>query len=57
MNEIVAVPGRVENDNIETEAVFVREAGRLIRSRGMPPRADRYEQAGIDVHGLLNGSR
>ena len=57
VNEIVAVPGRVENDNIETEAVFVREAGRLVRSRGMPPRADRYEQAGLDIHGLLNGSR
>ena len=57
VNEIVAVPGRVENDNIETEAVFVREAGRLVRSRGMPPRVDRYEQAGLDIHGLLNGSR
>ncbi len=53
--EIVAVPGRVENDVIETEPVFVREQGRLRRAAGMPPHLDRFERVGLDVHALLNG--
>ncbi len=55
VNEIVAVPGRAENDTIETEAVFVREGDRLVRATGMPPRPERFERAGVDVHQLLNG--
>lgn len=55
VNEIVAVPGRVENDIIETAPVFERRGGELVRSRGMPPRPERFEQVGIDVVGLLNG--
>jgi pilus assembly protein CpaF len=55
VNEIVAVPGRAENDTIETEAVFVRDGDRLIRATGMPPRPERFERAGVDVHHLLNG--
>ena len=57
VNEIVAVPGRVENDTIETETIFVRERERLGRARGMPPRLERYEQAGIDINAVLNGQR
>ena len=57
VNEIVGVPGRVENDTIETEGLFVRKEGRLVRAHGMPPRVDRFVQAGLDVHGLLNGVR
>src|SRR5688500_14350919 len=57
VNEIVAVPGRVENDTIETEVVFIRQEDRLVRATGMPPRPERYEQVGIDVHELLNGAR
>ncbi len=57
VNEIVAVPGRVENDTIETEVVFARQDDRLVRATGMPPRPERYERAGIDVHELLNGAR
>lgn len=53
VNEIVAVPGRVENDIIETEPIFQRSGGRLVRSAGMPGRLDSYERAGIDVHALL----
>jgi pilus assembly protein CpaF len=55
VDEIVAVPGRVEADAIETEAVFVREGDRLRRAQGMPPRVERFERAGIDVRALLNG--
>jgi pilus assembly protein CpaF len=53
VNEIVAVPGRVENDVIEVEPIFERRGGDLRRTRGMPPRVELYERAGIDVHALL----
>jgi pilus assembly protein CpaF len=55
VNEIVAVPGRTENDVIETEAIFVRTGDGLVRATGMPPRPERYSQVSIDVHALLNG--
>ncbi len=53
VNEIVAVPGRVENDIVETEPVFVRRDGELVRTGGMPTRVELFERAGIDVHRLL----
>jgi pilus assembly protein CpaF len=55
VEEVVAVPGRVENDVIETEPVFVRQHERLVRTQGMPPRPERYDRLGIDVRTLLNG--
>ena len=55
VQEIVGVPGRVEGDVIETEAVFVRRDGRLRRAQGMPPRLDRFARVGVDVHAILNG--
>jgi pilus assembly protein CpaF len=55
VNEIVAVPGRVEHDIIETEPIFVLHDGQLRRQSGMPPRPERFEQIGIDVAPLLNG--
>ena len=54
VNEIVGVPGRVENDLIETEAIFTRHGGELRRGNGMPPRIDNYERIGVDVHRILN---
>ncbi|HNM98031.1 MAG TPA: ATPase, T2SS/T4P/T4SS family [Marmoricola sp.] len=53
VNEIVAVPGRVENDIIETEPIFERVAGDLVRAGGMPPRAERYARVGVDLLSLL----
>ncbi len=53
VQEIVGVPGRVENDIIEIEPIFVLHDGRLARGRGMPPRTERFERAGYDVHRLL----
>ena len=41
VNEIVGVPGRVENDVIETEPIFERTTGELRRTGGMPPRLER----------------
>jgi pilus assembly protein CpaF len=57
VEEIVAVPGRVEGEVIETAVVFERVGGELRRSTGMPPRPERYQRVGVDVHALLAGSR
>ena len=57
VNEVVAVPGRVEGDTIETESVFVRSGTELVCTGGVPPRQERFEQAGIDVHALLAEDR
>lgn len=54
VEEIVAVPGRAENDVIETETIFVRDREGLRRGPGLPPRAERFGRLGIDVHRLLN---
>jgi pilus assembly protein CpaF len=54
VNEIVGVPGRVENDIIEAEPIFERTTGELRRTGGMPPRVELFERQGIDVHQLLN---
>ena len=56
VNEVVAVPGRVENDIVETEPVFVRRAGDLVHTGGMPTRLDSFDRAGIDVHRILRGA-
>ena len=53
VNEIIGVPGRVENDIIETEPIFERYADGLARAGGMPPRPQLFERVGIDVHRLL----
>jgi pilus assembly protein CpaF len=55
VNEVVGVPGRVENDVIEIEPIFERRAGDLRRVGGMPPRVGNFERVGIDVHALLGG--
>jgi pilus assembly protein CpaF len=56
VNEIVAVPGRVEQDIVETEPVFVRQGGDLVHTGGMPTRLDTFERAGVDVHRILAGA-
>jgi pilus assembly protein CpaF len=53
VNELVAVPGRVEHDIVETEPIFVRQGGDLVHTGGMPTRPETFERAGIDVHRLL----
>ena len=54
VTEIVGVPGRIEQDIIETEPIFELREGLLRRSIGMPPRAEHYERVGIDVRRLLH---
>ncbi len=56
VHEVVAVPGRVENDVIETEALFVRRGDELVRAPGMPPRRDHFDRAGFDLTSLLAGA-
>ena len=53
VREIVAVPGRVEGDVIETADLFVQRQGELVRADGFPPHRDRFERAGYDVAALL----
>ncbi|WP_147095107.1 CpaF family protein, partial [Nocardioides psychrotolerans] len=57
VDEIVGVPGRVENDVIETETIFERRGGDLERANGMPPRPELYERAGLDIHQILGEGR
>lgn len=53
VREVSTVSGRVENDLIETEAVFAMRSKELVRGAGVPTRRDRFEQAGIDLDRLL----
>jgi pilus assembly protein CpaF len=53
VREIVAVPGRVEGDVIETADVFMSRGDRLVRAEGWPPHADRFARAGYDLAELL----
>jgi pilus assembly protein CpaF len=53
VREIVGVPGRVENDIVEAEDIFVTSSGRLVRGNGFPPHPERFVRAGIDLAGLL----
>jgi pilus assembly protein CpaF len=56
VREVVGVPGRVENDVIEIESIFELKDGRLARARGVPPRTERFEQAGFDLQRLLKAA-
>ena len=56
VNEVVAVPGRVEHDIIETEPIFVRQGADLRLAGGMPPRIERFARIGVDIHHLLSGA-
>ena len=53
VREIVAVPGRVEGDVVETADVFTTRQQRLVRADGFPPHADRFAEAGLDLSRLL----
>ena len=57
VREIVAVPGRVEHDVVETADVFTQQADRLVRADGYPPHEDRFRRRGIDVAALLSADR
>ena len=53
VREIVAVPGRVEGDVVETADLFVSRGERLVRADGWPPHPERFDAAGLDLPALL----
>jgi pilus assembly protein CpaF len=53
VREIVAVPGRVEGDIVETADIFTQREGVLRRADGFPPHTERFRRAGYDVAALL----
>jgi pilus assembly protein CpaF len=53
VREVVAVPGRVEGDVVETADVFTQRDGVLRRADGFPPHPERFRRAGFDVTALL----
>jgi pilus assembly protein CpaF len=53
VREVVAVPGRVEGDVIETADVFTSRGDRLVRADGWPPHTDRFARADYDLVELL----
>jgi pilus assembly protein CpaF len=53
VREVVAIPGRVEGDVVETADIFTQREGELRRADGFPPHADRFRRAGYDVAELL----
>ena len=55
VDEVVSVPGRVENDVIEVEPLFVRTAGELRRATGSAPRRELFDRVGLDVQRILSG--
>ena len=55
VREVVAVPGRVEEDVVEAADIFTTRHGELVRADGYPPHLDRFERIGVDVAALLAG--
>jgi pilus assembly protein CpaF len=53
LREVVAVPGRVEGDVVETADIFTTRGGRLLRADGYPPHVERYDWIGADLPRLL----
>ena len=53
VREIVAVPGRVEGDVVETADIFTTRGEQLVRAEGWPPHLDRFARAGVDLAALL----
>src|SRR5690348_7966751 len=53
VREVVAVPGRVEGDVVETADIFTQRDGVLRRADGFPPHPERFRRAGYDVAALL----
>ena len=54
VREVLAVPGRVEGDIVETADVFTTRGDHLVRADGWPPHPERFERGGFDVARLLS---
>jgi len=53
VREIIAIPGRVEGDIVETADVFLTRGDRLMRADGWPPHTERFARHGFDLGRLL----
>ena len=53
VREVLAVPGRVEQDVVEVAELFSWRDERLVRADGYPPHPERFARAGHDVASLL----
>ena len=53
IREIIGVSGRVEDGVVETSEVFVTRGSELVRGRGFPPHAERFEAHGLDLAAIL----
>jgi pilus assembly protein CpaF len=56
IREIVAIPGRVEAEVVETADIFTTQGGELVRAEGWPPRREAFEAAGIDLAAALRSN-
>jgi pilus assembly protein CpaF len=54
VEEVLAVPGRVEQDQIEAELVFHRVDGQLVWARGFPPHEEWFTRAGYNLSEVLH---
>jgi len=54
---ILGVTGRLEGDRIETVSLWERSGEQLRWTGHLPPRVERFSEAGIDIHALLRGDR
>ena len=53
VREVLALPGRVEGEVVETADLYASRSGRLLRAEGWPPHPERFERAGFDLVRLL----
>ena len=54
VREVLAVPGRVEGDVVETADIFLTRGDQLTRADGWPPHPERFDRAGYDLARLLS---
>lgn len=55
VREIIAVPGRIEADVVETADIFTWRGAVLARAEGYPPHPERFAARGFDLPALLAG--
>ena len=53
VEEVLAVPGRVDGSEIETRPVFVNVGGQLLWTGHYPPHEERFRSAGVDLAEVL----
>jgi len=57
VREIVALTGRVEDQQIEIAPLFTWRNGKLVRDLGFPKHAERFEAHGFRLPSLLRSSK